>query len=139
MSINELNISQLLNKIESFMFKHLINNGHILEDDGEYNVPIENYHNGRYTFTDSPEFGNRNKIDINKLIFINEAMNIINEIYTFAKTQNYSENIYFNPEKMNRIQYQNLVNQQNTFNQFNTNTNTNDIDYINESVTNMSI
>ena len=57
-------------KIELLFFNHIISVSGIIEDEGEFNVPLEYDNNIRYTFTDTNEYGSRSLSEQQKLKFI---------------------------------------------------------------------
>ena len=60
----------ILQKIELLMFTNMIQDDHIVEDDGTYNVPMENKTNLRYSFVDDKDLGNRTLVEQKKIIFL---------------------------------------------------------------------
>lgn len=77
------NLSDIQHKLELLMFNSLIAENHIIEDDGTYNVPVEGHNNMRYTFKDTPEYGSRSPLDIQKLQFLNSVMDIFEDIHQY--------------------------------------------------------
>ena len=87
-------------KIELLFFNHIISGDGIVDDEGEYNVPLEYDNNIRYTFTDTNDYGSRSLSEQKKLKFINDAMEIMSDIHLYI-FQNDDENkpMYFVPEQ----------------------------------------
>ena len=88
-------------KIELLFFNHIISVNGIIEDEGEFNVPLEYDNNIRYTFTDTNEYGSRSLSEQQKLKFINDAMMIMSDVHLYIY-QNDDKNkpIYFVPEQI---------------------------------------
>ena len=95
-------MDDLLKKIEILYFEHIVDENGILEDEGEYNVPLEKNNNVRYTFIDTNEFGNRSDNEIKRLKCINDCMEILSLVHMFIH-QNYDQckPMYFLPEGHN--------------------------------------
>ena len=70
-------------KIELLFFNHIISVNGIIEDEGEFNVPLEYDNNIRYTFTDTNEYGSRSLSEQQKLKFINDAMMIMSDVHLY--------------------------------------------------------
>jgi len=87
-------------KIELLFFNHIISVDGIIEDEGEFNVPLEYDNNIRYTFTDTNDYGSRSLAEQHKLKFINDAMEIMSDVHLYIY-QNDDKNkpIYFVPEQ----------------------------------------
>jgi hypothetical protein len=79
------NLFEVISRIEKLNFDYLISDEQIVSDEGVYNVPLENNENVRYLFTDSSEHGNRSELEIKKIKMLNESLEIIFDIYTFAR------------------------------------------------------
>ena len=90
-------------KIELLFFNHIISVNGIIEDEGEFNVPLEYDNNIRYTFTDTNEYGSRSLSEQQKLKFINDAMEIMSDIHLYIY-QNDDKNkpMYFVPEQIDQ-------------------------------------
>ena len=67
-------MDDVLYKIETLYFEHIVSEDGILDDEGESNVPLENNNNVRYTFTDSNDYGKRSPNEIKKIKCINDCM-----------------------------------------------------------------
>jgi len=95
-------MDDILQKIETYYFEHIVDENGILEDEGEYNVPLEKNNNVRYTFIDTNEFGNRSDNEIKRLKCINDCMEILSLIHMFIH-QNYDQckPMYFLPDSHN--------------------------------------
>lgn len=95
-------MDELLRKIETLYFEHIVDENGILEDEGEYNVPLEKNNNVRYTCVNTNEYGNRSDNEIKLLKFINDSMEVLSLIHMFIH-QNYDEckPMYFMPEGHN--------------------------------------
>ena len=95
-------MDDLLKKIEILYFEHIVDENGILEDEGEYNVPLEKNNNVRYTFIDTNEFGKRSDNEIKRLKFINDSMEVLSLVHMFIH-QNYNEckPMYFLPDGYN--------------------------------------
>lgn len=78
------NLFDLISRIESFNFNFIISEGQIVSDEGVYNVPLENNDNVRYLYMDSNEYGNRSELEIKKIKMMNESLEIMFDIYTYA-------------------------------------------------------
>jgi len=86
------NISDIISKIELFNFNNIMSEEQrIISDEGQLNVPLEsidgsgNDINIRYLFIDSNEYGNRSELEIKKIKLLNESLDILFDIYTYAK------------------------------------------------------
>jgi hypothetical protein len=79
------NLFEVISKIEKLNFDYLISDQQIVSDEGVYNVPLENSENVRYLFSDSNEFGNRSELEIKKIKMLNESLEIIFDMYAFAR------------------------------------------------------
>jgi len=95
-------MDDLLKKIELFYFEYVVDENGILNDEGEYNVPLEKNNNVRYTFVNTNEYGNRNDNEIKQIKCINDCMEILSLVHMFIH-QNYDEckPMYFLPEGHN--------------------------------------
>ena len=99
------NISEL---IELFNFNYIIADDvelNVISDEGPYNVPLENNNNVRYLYMDSNEYGNRSPDEIKKIKMLNDAMEIILNIYSFTST--IDENFY--PKLMTNSDYDHQI------------------------------
>ena len=81
----------ILHKIELFMFYNMVVDDHIIQDDGTYNVPMENHNNLRYTFIDDKDFGDRTGVEQKKIILLNDMMEIFSDLHTYIH-ENHPEN-----------------------------------------------
>ena len=64
-------------KLEKIYFKYIFNEEYnIISDEGLYNVPLENNNNIRYVFNDTNDHGKRSIDEQNKLLFLNETMDL---------------------------------------------------------------
>jgi len=95
-------MDDLLKKIELFYFEHVVDENGILNDEGEYNVPLEKNNNVRYTFVNTNEYGYRNDNEIKQIKCINDSMEILSLVHMFIH-QNYDEckPMYFLPDGHN--------------------------------------
>lgn len=95
-------MDDLLKKIELFYFEHVVDENGILNDEGEYNVPLEKNNNVRYTFVNTNEYGYRNDNEIKQIKCINDSMEILSLVHMFIH-QNYDQckPMYFLPEGHN--------------------------------------
>jgi hypothetical protein len=94
-------LSDIQHKIEMLMFNHMVADGHIIDDEGVFNVPVETGNNVRYTFTDTCEYGQRSDIDIKKLLFLNEAMEIMTDLHLYIHHNDPTTTpMYFIPEQV---------------------------------------
>ena len=95
-------MDELLKKIEIFYFEHIVDENGILNDEGEYNVPLEKNNNIRYTCINTNEYGNRSDNEIKVLKCINDSMDILSLVHMFIH-QNYEDckPMYFMPEGHN--------------------------------------
>ena len=78
------NLSDIVSRIEKFNFDYIVSEGGILSDEGVYNVPLENNDNVRYLFSDSNEFGKRTPQEVKKIKMMNDSLEILFDIYTYA-------------------------------------------------------
>tara|TARA_X000000950_G_scaffold15348_1_gene16634 strand:+ start:5459 stop:5905 length:447 start_codon:yes stop_codon:yes gene_type:complete len=78
------NLSDIISRIEKFNFDYIVSDEGILSDEGVYNVPLENNDNVRYLFSDSNEFGKRSQQEIKKIKMMNDSLEIMFDIYTYA-------------------------------------------------------
>ena len=78
------NLSDIVSRIEKFNFDYIVSDEGILSDEGVYNVPLENNDNVRYLFSDSNEFGKRSPQEIKKIKMMNDSLEILFDIYTYA-------------------------------------------------------
>ena len=78
------NLSDIISKIEKLNFDYIVSDGGILSDEGVYNVPLENNDNVRYLFSDSNEFGKRSVLEVKKIKMMNDSLEILFDIYTYA-------------------------------------------------------
>ncbi len=90
-------MSTILQKIELLMFNNLISDNSIIEDDGTYNIPMENHNNQRYSYVDDKEYGQRTEIEQKKILFLNDVMDIFSDLHQYIH-ENEPDNapIYFN-------------------------------------------
>ena len=95
-------MDDILQKIETLYFEHIVDENGILEDEGEYNVPLEKNNNIRYTCVNTNDYGNRSDNEIKILKFINDSMDILSLVHMFIH-QNYDQckPMYFLPEGHN--------------------------------------
>ena len=71
-------------KLEMIYFKYIFNEEYnIISDEGLYNVPLENNNNIRYIFNDTKDYGNRSIDEQNKLLFLNETMDLLDDLRDF--------------------------------------------------------
>ena len=78
------NLPDIVSSIEKFNFDYIVSEGGILSDEGVYNVPLENNDNVRYLFSDSNEFGKRSELEVKKIKMLNDSLEILFDIYTYA-------------------------------------------------------
>ena len=78
------NLSDIISRIEKFNFDYIVSDEGILSDEGVYNVPLENNDNVRYLFSDSNEYGKRTPQEIKKIKMMNDSLEILFDIYTYA-------------------------------------------------------
>lgn len=92
-------MDDILQKIETYYFEHIVDENGILEDEGEFNVPLEKNNNVRYTFIDTNIYGKRSDNEIKKLKCINDCMEILSLVHMFIH-QNYDQckPMYFLPD-----------------------------------------
>jgi hypothetical protein len=95
-------MDELLKKIEILYFEHIVDENGILQDEGEYNVPLEKNNNVRYTIIGGNDYGNRSDNEIKILKYINDSMDILSLVHMFIH-QNYDQckPMYFLPEGHN--------------------------------------
>ena len=89
--------NEILHKIEVLMFYNMVSDDHIIVDEGEFNIPMENNNNVRYTFIDDKDFGERNVVEQKKIVFLNDIMDILSDLHTYIHENepDYTP-IYFN-------------------------------------------
>lgn len=78
------NLSDIVSRIDKFNFNNFVKDGGIITDEGVYNVPLENNDNVRYLFSDSNEFGKRSPQEVKKIKMLNDSLEILFDIYTYA-------------------------------------------------------
>jgi len=100
-----MDLSNIAELIELFNFNYIISNDSVISDEGTYNVPHENNNNARYLYMDSNEYGNRSPYEIKKIKMLNDAMEIIQTIYSLASTVD--ENFY--PKLMTNSDYEHQI------------------------------
>lgn len=111
-------LSDIQHKLELLMFNSLIAENHIIEDEGVDNVPVKGHNNMRYTFSDTPDYDERNELDIQKLQFLNSVMDIFEDIHQFIYYNDPNNKpMYFLPKNIMEKQYnindtQNIILQQ---------------------------
>lgn len=76
-------LTEIKEDIEKVIFNHCINEGNIINDEGEFNVPLEGHPNIQYTFTDMNEYGQRSPEEIKRLLFLNETIRIIHKMHQY--------------------------------------------------------
>jgi len=76
-------LTEIKEDIEKVIFNHCINEGNIINDEGEFNVPLEGHPNIQYTFTDMNEYGQRSPEEIKRLLFLNETIRIIYKMHQY--------------------------------------------------------
>ena len=93
-------MDDVLYKIETLYFEHIVSEDGILDDEGESNVPLENNNNVRYTFTDSNDYGKRTENEIKKIKCINDCMEALSLVHMFIHQNCESfKPMYFMPER----------------------------------------
>jgi len=109
-TIDEITTNETIQqKIELLLFNHIISVDGIIEDEGEFNVPLEYDNNIRYTFTDTNEYGARSLSEQQKLRFMNDAMDILSDIHLYLHQNDTSNKpMYFIPEDK-KIEEQQLM------------------------------
>jgi len=103
-----MDLSNIAELIELFNFNYIIADDmelNVISDEGPYNVPLENNNNVRYLYMDSNEYGNRSPDEIKKIKMLNDAMEIILNIYSFTST--IDENFY--PKLMTNSDYDHQI------------------------------
>ena len=55
----------------------------MINDEGKFNVPLENFPNIQYTFSDTNEWGQRSSEEIKRLLFLNEVMNLMYKMHVY--------------------------------------------------------
>jgi len=100
-TIDEITTNETIQqKIELLLFNHIVSADGIIEDEGEFNVPLEYDNNIRYTFTDTNEYGSRSLEEQKKLRFMNDAMDILSDIHLYLyQTDRSNKPMYFIPEE----------------------------------------
>lgn len=98
-------------KIERFVFNNLIDDDHIIVDDGSLNVSMENYKNLRYTFIDDKDLGERTLIEQKKIIMLNEIMEILSDLHQYIHENECEKPVYFDKKALeNKIKEEYEVN-----------------------------
>lgn len=107
-------MDDILQKIETLYFEHIIDENGILDDEGEHNVPLEKNNNVRYTFIDTNIYGKRSDNEIKRLKCINDCMEILSLVHMFIH-QNYDQckPMYFLPEGYNLPYNHNITDKHN--------------------------
>ena len=96
-------MDDVLYKIETLYFEHIVSEDGILDDEGESNVPLENNNNVRYTFTDSNDYGKRTDNEIKKIKCINDCMEALSLVHMFIHQNCESfKPMYFMPDSHQR-------------------------------------
>ena len=76
-------LTEIKEGIEKVIFNHCINEGNIINDEGEFNVPLEGHPNIQYTYTDMNEYGQRTPEEIKRLLFLNETIRIMHKMHQY--------------------------------------------------------
>ena len=87
----------IIEKIELLMFYHLISEGSVITDEGSLNVEMKNSINQRYSFIDDKSIEDRTDTDENKILFLNQVMEILSELHNYLhECESESNPVYFN-------------------------------------------
>jgi len=104
-------MEEIGSKIERFVFNNLIDDDHIIVDDGSLNVSMENYKNLRYTFIDDKDLGERTLIEQKKIIMLNEIMEILSDLHQYIHETECEKPVYFDKKALeNKIKEEYEVN-----------------------------
>jgi len=103
------NLSNVISKIEAFNFNYIISEEQVVTDEGAYNVPLEKNNNVRYLYKDSNEYGSRTELEIKKIKMINDCMEIMSEIYTYASGLDASFDYRFKKYESIKEQYEQAI------------------------------
>jgi len=104
-------MEEIGSKIERFVFNNLIDDDHIIVDDGILNVSMENYKNLRYTFIDDKDLGERTLIEQKKIIMLNEIMEILSDLHQYIHETECEKPVYFDKKALeNKIKEEYEVN-----------------------------
>ena len=93
-------MEEIVSKIERLVFNNLINEDHIIVDDGSLNVIMENHSNLRYTFIDDKDIGERTLIEQKKIIMLNEMMEILSDLHQYILENECEKPIYFDKKAL---------------------------------------
>jgi hypothetical protein len=93
-------MEEIVSKIERLVFNNLINEDHIIVDDGSLNVIMENHSNLRYTFIDDKDIGERTLIEQKKIILLNEMMEILSDLHQYILENECEKPIYFDKKAL---------------------------------------
>ena len=93
-------MEEIGSKIERFVFNNLIDDDHIIVDDGSLNVSMENYKNLRYTFIDDKDLGERTLIEQKKIIMLNEIMEILSDLHQYIHETECEKPVYFDKKAL---------------------------------------
>ena len=95
-------MEELLSKIERFVFNNLVDDDHIIVDDGSLNVSMENHSNLRYTYIDDKDVGERTLIEQKKIIMLNEVMDILSDLHQYIHETECEKPIYFDKKALEK-------------------------------------
>tara|TARA_B100000767_G_scaffold14340_1_gene13776 strand:+ start:294 stop:701 length:408 start_codon:yes stop_codon:yes gene_type:complete len=135
-------MEEIVSKIERFVFNNLVDENHIIVDDGSLNVSMENYGNQRYTFIDDKDFGERTILEEKKIIMLNEIMEILSDLHQYIHENECQKPIYFDKKALeNKIKDDYEVNTDDITNEVNTDDITTEVntDDITDDISNMDI
>ena len=92
-------MENIVSKIEFLMFNYLIADDSIISDEGTFNIPMQNHNNQRYSFIDDKNYGERSDIEEKKIVFLNETMEILENLHAYIRGNDLYENpIFFNKQ-----------------------------------------
>ena len=91
-------------KIELLLFNYIVSEDGIINDEGQYNVPLEYDNNVRYTYEDSNDYGERSITEQKRIKFLNEVMDILSDVHLYIhQTDPLNKPIYPLPQKLEEM------------------------------------
>ena len=76
-------LTEIKEDIEKVIYNHCINEGNIINDEGQFNVPLEGHPNVQYTFADINEYGQRSPEEIKRLLFLNDTIKLMYKMHLY--------------------------------------------------------
>jgi len=88
-------------KIEMLLFNHIVSEEGIINDEGQYNVPLEFDNNVRYTYEDTNDYGERSVSEQKRIKFLNEVMDLLSDVHLYIHLSDpLNKPMYFLPQKL---------------------------------------